>query len=72
MQMTQGWEHTDEPAEGVCMVNSVMFAPVVTIPYKATDDVMAPTVDNSSLLKQCLPADTAGESIFAAVDAGVV
>ena len=49
MQTTEGWEHTDEPAEGVCvrMVNSVMSAPVVTIPYKATDDVMILTVDNS-------------------------
>ncbi len=32
----------EDSAEGVCMVKNVMFAPIITTPYKATDDAVIP------------------------------
>ena len=40
--MTQKWEHTDDPVEGVCMVRSVLFAPIIAIHYKGTHYVVIP------------------------------
>jgi len=40
--MTQKWEQIDNSAEGMCMVKNVMFAPIITISYKATHDVVIP------------------------------